>query len=61
MVSTKDSRNVSFVCQNPTCWKSLDVADPPPYASGQKVRCSCGSDAKKAYEAPAVRKRRGER
>jgi hypothetical protein len=56
MVSTKDSENVRYLCQNPVCRKSFEVANPPSHASGQKVWCACGSEAKKVYEAPAMRK-----
>jgi hypothetical protein len=56
MVSTKDLRKVPYVCQNPACRRSFEVTDPPSHVSGQKVRCRCGSLAKRIYEAPAVRK-----
>jgi hypothetical protein len=56
MVPIKGSENVLFICQNPTCRKSFEVIHPPSHAQGRKVRCTCGSEAKKAYVAPAMRK-----
>jgi hypothetical protein len=55
MDSTKYSANISYICQNPACRKSFEVTEPPSYGSGKKVRCSCGSEAKRVYEAPTMR------
>jgi len=59
MVSTKDSGSVLYICQNTACRKSFEVTNPPSHASGRKVRCACGSEAKRVYTAPAVRKLSG--
>ena len=47
MVSTKDTRNVSYICQNPGRRKSFEVTDPASHTSGRKVRCACGAGSKK--------------
>ena len=56
MDSNHESENALFICQNPTCRKSFEVTKPPSQASGKRVLCSCGSEAKKIYKAPTVRK-----
>jgi hypothetical protein len=59
MALIKESENVLYLCQNPACRKSFEVTNPPSHASGRKVRCTCGSEAKRVYTAPAMRKLSG--
>jgi len=56
MDSTEGSKNVAYICQNPNCRRSFEVGDPPSNASGKKVRCASGSEAKKVHQPPVARK-----
>jgi hypothetical protein len=55
-VPTDDLRIVHCVCQNPDCRKILEVPDQNYHALGPKPRCACGSDAKKVYSKPTIRR-----
>lgn len=56
MVPTNGSKSVQYICLNSDCRKIFELPDQPYYEPGRKLRCACGSEAKRVYTSPTLRR-----